>query len=787
NVLFNIAKNNKKKRDYDTALRYLEESLRLIEEKEIDDVLFLQVNLNSSIGAAYKGKQDFPRSKTYYHKALELLENETSPKALYEKGTTLHDFAEIFLAEENYNAADSLLQQSLKFFKNSDQECGWNLIPYSQAQSTRANFFYYQKKYAESINIHKTNIQFIKKEMGDKSLFLTAPLNNIGLNYNSLSQFDSAHYYYEIGRNILTDKETGDFNFSNVNSPIEYSYLIWNMAENFYWKHKTKPDVEALKNALHYFDIYVEFLDYLRNSYQEESTRIGFAAENKIAYEKCLEVIFELQKIEPDEARYRKTFSYLEKSKSLTLLEAFKLSQQGSFKGVPEKVLAQEKEIRSATQSAESIYYYYKINFGEKSKKTQKVKSDLFQKKEAYQKFLVSLQKEHKAYYKSKYQPDVVTLKEIQKSHLNNGQCMLNYYEGQFYIYAAFISNDKYKIIKHKKDFQLLDWVNELRGGITNYYTQPLNQQTDKLYATSMQQYIGAAQKLYKKLLAPFEKELVGFSEIIIIPDGQLANIPFESLLKSSPIAVSNFDSYPFLIRDFQLSYCYSATLLVDMKEKQHFSKTEKSVLAFAPFAISPDDNTSVAIRSKGNLKYSDEGVKRIVELWGGEYKLGKTATKKYFKEHSPAYKIIHLSTHGVANTQSGTQSFLVFFNPENEMSWDSLYVRELYDLQLNTDLVVLSACETNLGELQIGEGIISVARAFAYAGTKSVLATLWKVSDEDTKNLTVSFYDHLKKNNKAQALHLAKKEFLDAKNNRKKHPFFWAAMLPIGDMSAIK
>ncbi len=139
-----------------------------------------------------------------------------------------------------------------------------------------------------------------------------------------------------------------------------------------------------------------------------------------------------------------------------------------------------------------------------------------------------------------------------------------------------------------------------------------------------------------------------------------------------------------------------------------------------------------------------------------------------------------------------GDYSYLAFAEVKDSIENELLYVRDLYNLQLNADLVVLSACETAQGELQRGEGIISLARAFAYAGAKSIVTTLWVVDDAASKDLMKEFYLQLrkgkaKKNTKDAALQAAKLKLVDGKDAVRKHPFFWAGFIAVGDMSAIK
>ena len=147
------------------------------------------------------------------------------------------------------------------------------------------------------------------------------------------------------------------------------------------------------------------------------------------------------------------------------------------------------------------------------------------------------------------------------------------------------------------------------------------------------------------------------------------------------------------------------------------------------------------------------------------------------------------LSTHGKADDRLGDFAF-IGFGARKLGFFEKLYARELYDFSLNADMVVLSACETGLGVLERGEGIISMSRAFAYAGAKSIFTTLWQVDDKNTKDLIVSFYQKMEEGeNKSVALQKAKLDYLDCQEGKgeRMHPFFWAGFVGIGDMNPIK
>ena len=149
-------------------------------------------------------------------------------------------------------------------------------------------------------------------------------------------------------------------------------------------------------------------------------------------------------------------------------------------------------------------------------------------------------------------------------------------------------------------------------------------------------------------------------------------------------------------------------------------------------------------------------------------------------------YSVIHLSTHGKADDRVGDYSFLAFTEIPDSLENEYLYVRDLYNLRLNADMVVLSACETGIGELQRGEGILSLARGFTYAGAKSIINSLWSVNDQSTKFLMERFYTYLLEGlDKDAALRQAKLDYLASGENA--DPYFWAAFVPVGDMSPVE
>jgi len=362
----------------------------------------------------------------------------------------------------------------------------------------------------------------------------------------------------------------------------------------------------------------------------------------------------------------------------------------------------------------------------------------------------------------------------------------VEYFTGDSSIFVFVIGKDKRDFYRIKKDFPLDEWVMALRTSISGDYHQ-----------SQVNVYANMSFGLYEKLIGPIKDRLS--EDLIIVPDGILGYVPFEALLTQKPEKGYRFEDHDYFVKDHSIGYSFSATLLNEMKQKKHRSKTDKPLIAYAPYfdgdtvSLAKELGANVAARNDfKTLANSGKEAYLVAREMNGEAIVGKEATVRKFIETAPSAGIIHLATHGQADDKSGDYSFLAFApeapNIGAEPQNPYLYVRDLYNQTLNADLVVLSACETGIGKLRRGEGVISLARAFAYAGAKSIVTSLWPVNDLKTKELMLLFYRSLKKGKaKDAALREAKLGFIGMNKGGGANPYFWAGFIGIGDMSPVR
>lgn len=293
--------------------------------------------------------------------------------------------------------------------------------------------------------------------------------------------------------------------------------------------------------------------------------------------------------------------------------------------------------------------------------------------------------------------------------------------------------------------------------------------------------FVSAAQSLYKLLVEPAAPDLASQEGLVFIPDRELWGLPFHALMDPQG---------SYLMEEKAVSYVPSLTVLRDIEQLVTQKPVpNKTLLAFG----NPQIATSVVARA--SFAYRDQTLAPIPEtetevrllqkLYGSasaRIYTGEAASEGTWKQEAGKFSILHLATHGILDSNSPLYSHVLLSHPPAEAAEDGLLEAwEIMQMNLSADLVVLSACETALGRIGAGEGMIGLSWAFFVAGSKATLVSQWKVESEATSELMLAFYQSLKRGDtKAMALHHAAQNL--SRNERYRHPFYWAAFVLIGD-----
>ena len=538
-------------------------------------------------------------------------------------------------------------------------------------------------------------------------------------------------------------------------------------------------------------------------------TKNLYQSQNIPVFESAIDVSLIKSKQDKHDSLKLKTYEYTELAKASLLQSQIKQTDALAFAGIPDSLLQKEYNLRIDINWREKQRQGL-IEKGKEETDTTvlRISSIIFDLKREQEALFETLEKDYPEYYRLKYDTKTISLEDTQQKLLQKGQTMLEYFVGDSSIFIFVVRPDTFEVVQVKKDFALDSLVRQMQSGLYGYHGRTPDKRSDIVYKNSILNYTHAAHELFQRIMAPVAHLLT--PDLVIIPDGVLGYVPFEALLKSKPEKLNQFGTYPYLINAHTISYNYSATLWQEMKNKKHKKEPFKSLVAFAPFyegsytvldstinlvfdTLSDGRDTTIfqdVVSRKTYAPLPSSGIEAgtVSKMWKGDFFINQDATEQRFYDIAGDYRFVHLSTHGVADDRQGDYSYLAFAEQKDSIENEFLFVRDIYNTSLNADLVFLSACETAQGELQRGEGIISLARAFAYAGAKSIINTLWQVDDTATKDISIDFYKNLKKGNtKDVALRQAKLRHIKSARSAQKHPFFWAAMVGIGDMEEVK
>lgn len=440
------------------------------------------------------------------------------------------------------------------------------------------------------------------------------------------------------------------------------------------------------------------------------------------------------------------------KNQSKTVWKRFLGSQQRKNLNIPDSLLKREDGLRSELYFIKKQLYLNQIKDEEKialfKAQMSTVESDLEELEKWYA-------QKYPAYFAQRSQS--FNLKEVISS-LQEGQGIIQYVLGDQNLYAFLLTRSGIQLRQLTTKEQVEDQLGPLLETLRNPGLGGYNQKAAEVFGILLQDLL--------------EKE--SLNQLVVIPDGPLYFLPFEALVDS------NGD---YLVKHLEMSYTPSLLL---WKEQRRASPSDKRLIGvFAPKYY--DESVNILNRgSYGALVGASYEAETIADLFPSEVFIGDQANIGKFKTKAMDYQVLHLAMHSTINNIDGEFSSLIFAPDQDGTS--ELYVSELYNLRLNADLAVLSACNTGSGELVRGEGLVNASRAFTYAGVPSLVASLWEIPDKNTSEIMVNFYRGLKDGlSKGEALRKAKLEYLKSTDNsRLKHPYYWAGVVVLGDTAPI-
>ncbi len=292
------------------------------------------------------------------------------------------------------------------------------------------------------------------------------------------------------------------------------------------------------------------------------------------------------------------------------------------------------------------------------------------------------------------------------------------------------------------------------------------------------------ARGLYQALVLPAELHIGKADRLLIVPDGFLFEIPFETLLTADADPGTDWRDLPYITRSFETVYAPSASIFVKLDDAKKRRKYDIELLAFgAPDYSLFDDEPGASLDPLPSSRDEVERISAPIDAKKKRVFLGADASETQFKEsiREGAARITHLATHGLVDPVEPVSSNVVLAPDAANGEDGYLYTLEILSLPVESGVVVLSACESGRGRLGRGEGVVGLSRAFIGSGARGVVASLWSVSDESTAELMSIFYDTMAGSKKpaGEALRAARIELIQSETFA--HPFYWSPFVVIG------
>lgn len=552
--------------------------------------------------------------------------------------------------------------------------------------------------------------------------------------------------------------------------------------------YQREKNITYLTAALETYLVGDSLIDEARRTKYNYDDKLALGKITALLYNDAIEACMLLFKNSNDRKYLNQAFYFSEKSRAAALKEALAHTAALGMGLIPVEIQACEKKIKNEKSFLQSRITQA-IDQAQDSIIVQSYKAKLFDVNRKSDSLMALMENKYPNYYELKYGTYATDIKTLQKK-IPDHSAVIQFFQGNKKTYAFVITRDHFDVSSIVNDTSYHRILDQFRSS-TNPPTESLDINTSENY----NKFTYSSHQLYSLLLEkPLKRIAVKgkVTDLVIIPDGKLSYVPFDLLLTTpASSGAGNYTSLDYLMKAYTIVYAYSATLFI--REDQKPKNTADDFLAFAP-SYDIENTSTPALLALGKfrdaftgLKWNQREAQAISDHIGGKYFLANEATETRFKNEAQNYRIIHLAMHAFADDENPMNSKLVFTNQNDTTDDGYLHAFELYNMQLNAEMVVLSACNTGYGKLAKGEGIMSVARAFAYAGVPSIVMSHWKVDDEATSKLMQYFYENLSEGQtKGEALRHAKLNYLANADPTMAHPFYWAAFVSVGDNSPV-
>ncbi len=762
--------------DLGTAIEYFRQSAATFKEVEGENSNRLAIIYNN-LGLIHIQMDDLENALHYLELAQNIKVNLYGEEHI-ETAVGYHNLASSYLNNEEYKKAEENYFLSLEIRKNIYGDNHPNLIlPYVNI----ANLYIQTQEYSDAREALSNALSIGMERLGESHPDVLSIYSQLGEIHYEEGRLAEASEYYQKTISILIGEPYSPMlttiDVENVNYPIRLVETTKQLGELNIDLFDETAERENLYESLRLFNIAVSAIDFLQTQYQSEASKLRLIENHYSIFSAAIDVYYELFQQTGELIWLEEMVDFAEKGRSRIALDLLQDVRARSFGGVPEDVITEERRLNEmVTRKFQNLHLEQEKGLEADDAKIRAYQDSLFTARRNLIEFTQELEDKYPDYFALKYNRETASLGDIQQM-LHPDETAIYYIFGRNDVYGLAIENDRIAVEKT----EAIEFVNS-----------EVVRLKESVIARNDITYKKTAYKLYEALVEPLRSNING-SSLLIFPDQSLHYLPFEMLIDQEA-EDKPYHQLPYLVNQFQIQYASSGTIFSEMQQRKPASP--RNLLAFAPFndsmQVSIDETEAHTERYLSDLTplpLTSYETSQISNIFKNRRSLldyifpemvtvyqNSDATKNQFQKKSLGnYGYIHFATHAFVNEANPDLSGIILQGDGEENG--ILYVSDIYNLQLNADLVVLGACETGLGSVHRGEGMIGFTRAFTYAGASNLVVSMWRVSDQPTAKLMINFYKNIRENlSYGEALQQAKLHLIE--NPETAHPIHWAAFV---------
>lgn len=799
--------------DFESALKHLHEAVKL--RTELGLPASVARDLDFHLGEIYLGFKEYESALEHYRKALAVAQISGSESILGK----IHDrIGNTYYQIEEYEKAKEFFEDALRLHTESRNA--------AMQMSELIKLGDILSKLSDSEGALKYQLRALSltRELGDPRSEARV-LTRIGTLQQMLGRPRTAIEYYEQAR----DKRTmlGDHRGVNENllqialvrsilgkfesavSELKRAFhlaqcsddkgMLWKayfvMGRALQGKRRWGEALEAYRKA-------ITILEAMEADIMEESEEDDFIFGGKKAlFETTLTVLMRLARKDPEGAYDHQALRIVEKLKAAEFESVLSRINVERFADLPQDLLIKEKSLKLGLRKLDARLARLSSSGTADRGKTEKLLEERRAREKAFKELKARIIRDYPAYAGFRY-PPAVSVHRLQKDILDPHEAVLEYMvtRSRTYLFAI----DKKRFHTYSLDYSLDELAADVQTLLRPLYRAESQASWDP----------SVAYRIYERIIQPVEYFLAGKKTVVIVPHGPLAALPFEALVTSESHAEKRFwsssDPPAYLVNKYAMCYAPSAAALSFIRSRKREKTAKWNLAAFGDVVYNDPDGTKelnpgagsrlpvfsrAGIGTRGDVLAQLPGTRRevteIAKILGepAQVYLGGEATETLFKKADlERYNYIHLATHGVLLSTAGKllhQPAIVFSLYGDRENDGFLQMGEIFSLKLNAELVTLSSCLVPPDRPAASDpGLQSLANAFLYSGSDSVILSMWQVNDNATARLFIDMYKRLEDSSKAEALRRAKLTLIDTPGTG--HPYYWAPFILVGNWNVV-